>query len=248
MKVSIITVTYNSEKTLRDTLESVEIQSYKDIEYIIVDGGSTDNTMQVVNDFSTRVSKCISEKDKGIYDALNKGILLASGEIIGFIHSDDILAQPNIIELIVKEFQSKQADIVYGDLVFVDKERLNIVKRYWKSGPFKRYKIALGWIPPHPSFYLKRDLYLKDGFFDLSFRIAADYDQMIRILRQDNIKVSYLPQVFVKMRLGGESTKFDNAARSTREIIGVMKKQKIYWPIAIIWRKISKFAQLFSRA
>lgn len=248
MKVSIITVTYNSEKTLRDTLESVETQSYKDIEYIIVDGASTDNTIQIVNEFSTRISKCISEKDKGIYDALNKGISQASGDIIGFIHSDDVLAQPNVIEMIVNEFQQKQVDIVYGDLVFVEKTKLNVVKRFWKSGPFQKYKIALGWAPPHPSFYMKRELYLDDGLFDLSFKIAADYDHMLRFLRRDNVKVSYLPHVLVKMRLGGESTRFDNAALSTKEIIGVMKKQKINWPLAIIFRKLSKVTQFFSRA
>lgn len=247
MKISIITVTYNSEKTLRDTLESVESQTYKNIEYIIVDGGSSDHTIELVNNCSTRVSKCISEKDQGIYDALNKGINLATGDVVGFIHSDDILARPDIIELIAREFQHSQADIVYGDLVFVEKENINTIKRYWKSGPFKKYKISLGWAPPHPSFYIKRDLYLDNGFFDLSFRIAADYDQMIRMFRRDNVKVSYIPEVFVKMRLGGESTKIDNAISSTNEIVRVMKKQKIKWQFAIFVRKISKLTQLFSK-
>lgn len=247
MKISIITVTYNSEETLRDTLESVESQTYKDIEYIIVDGASTDNTIELVNNCSTRVSKCVSEKDKGIYDALNKGLMLATGDVIGFIHSDDILARPDIVEIIAREFQDKKVDVVYGDLIFVEKEKIDRVKRYWRSGSFKKYKILLGWAPPHPSFYMRRDLYLDNGFFDLSFKIAADYDQMIRILRRDNLKVSYIPEVFVKMRLGGESTKIDNAISSTKEIVGVMKKQKINWRLAIITRKISKLVQLFSR-
>ncbi|EGM6000031.1 glycosyltransferase, partial [Escherichia coli] len=143
MKVSIITVTYNSEKTLRDTLESIELQTYKDIEYIIIDGGSTDNTLKLINEVSTRVTKCLSESDNGIYDALNKGINLSTGDIIGFVHSDDLLARPDIIETIVSRFHETKADVVYGDLVFFEKNQIDIIKRYWRSGPFKRSKLSL---------------------------------------------------------------------------------------------------------
>jgi glycosyltransferase len=246
MKVSIITVTYNSEKTLRDTLESIELQTYKDIEYIIIDGGSTDNTLKLINEVSTRVTKCLSESDNGIYDALNKGINLSTGDIIGFVHSDDLLARPNIIETIVSRFHETKADVVYGDLVFFEKNQIDIIKRYWRSGPFKRSKLSLGWAPPHPSFYMRRELYKDDGYFDLSYRIAADYDQMVRILKRDDIKVIYVPQVFVKMRLGGESTRIDNAISSTKEIVEVMKNHNVNWKIAIIIRKISKLMQLFA--
>jgi glycosyltransferase len=248
MKVSIITATYNSEKTLRDTLESVEVQTYKDIEYIIVDGASTDKTLNLVDNVSTRVNKCISEKDKGIYDALNKGVQLASGDIVGFIHSDDMLARPDIIESVVAEFERANADVVYGDLVFVDRERTDKIKRYWCGGVFKKFKIALGWAPPHPSFYMKRSLYLENGLFDTSFKIAADYDQMLRILERENIKVSYLPQVIVKMRLGGESTKIDNSILSTKEIARVMGMHNINWIVAMAYRKFTKLMQLFSKA
>ena len=248
MKVSIITATYNSEKTIRDTLESVEAQTYKDIEYIIVDGGSTDQTLTLVDSVSTRVSKCISEKDKGIYDALNKGVQLASGDIVGFIHSDDILARPDIIASIVAEFERADADVVYGDLVFIDRERTDKVKRYWASGTFKKFKIALGWVPPHPSFYMKRSLYIEDGVFDISFKIAADYDQMLRILKRDDVKISYLPEVIVKMRLGGESTKIDNTVLSTKEIARVMGMHNINWRVAMVYRKLSKFMQLLSKS
>lgn len=248
MKVSIITATYNSEKTLRDTLESVEVQTYKDIEYIIVDGASTDQTLNLVDSSSTRVSKKISERDKGIYDALNKGVQLASGDIVGFIHSDDILARPDIIESVVAEFVRTNSDIVYGDLVLVDRERTDKVRRYWSGGMYKKFKIALGWVPPHPSVYMKRSLYLDDGLFDISFKIAADYDQMLRVLKRENVKVSYLPQVIVKMRLGGESTKLDNSVLSTKEIARVMRMHNINWCIAMLYRKVSKFTQLFSKA
>ncbi|HII1980808.1 TPA: glycosyltransferase family 2 protein [Escherichia coli] len=248
MKVSIITVTYNSEKTIKDTLDSVAVQTYNNIEYIIVDGASSDATLQIINNSSALVTKCISERDKGIYDALNKGVHLATGDIIGFIHSDDILARPDIIETIVIEFQKTKADIVYGDLVFVDRSDVNNIVRYWHSGSFRKSKISLGWAPPHPSFYMKRSLYKEDGFFDLTFKIAADYDQMIRVLKRERIKVIYLPQVFVKMRLGGESTKLDNTVASTKEIISIMKKHHINWYVAIITRKFSKLAQLFRKS
>lgn len=245
MKVSIITATYNSEKTLLDTLLSVESQTYPDIEYIIVDSVSTDGTLDLVRKNSSRVTKIVSEKDKGIYDALNKGVEMATGDIVGFIHSDDILARSDIIEKIVDEFKCSGADFVYGDLVFTDRNITSRVKRYWRSGEFRKTKISFGWAPPHPSVYMKKQVYQNDGLFDLNFKIAADYDQMIRILKRDDIKVSYLNQVIVKMRLGGESTKIENTVSSTREIISVMKKHKINWRFAILYRKLVKSLQLF---
>ncbi len=157
MKVSIITVTYNSEKTLRDTLELIELQTYKDIEYIIIDGGSTDNTLKLINEVSTRVTKCLSESDNGIYDALNKGINLSTGDIIGFVHSDDLLARPDIIETIVSRFHG-QKRMLYRCIWFFRKNQIDIIKRYWRSGPFKRSKLSLGWAPPHPSFYMRREI------------------------------------------------------------------------------------------
>lgn len=129
---------------------------------------------------------------------------------------------------------------------FSKKNQIDIIKRYWRSGPFKRSKLSLGWAPPHPSFYMRRELYKDDGYFDLSYRIAADYDQMVRVLKRDDIKVSYVPQVFVKMRLGGESTRIDNAISSTKEIVAVMKNHNVNWKFAIIIRKISKLMQLFA--
>ncbi|BEH72967.1 glycosyl transferase [Edwardsiella tarda] len=245
MKISIITVTYNSEKTLVDTLMSIESQSYKDIEYIIVDGLSSDQTIKLIDRVSTRVSKCISEKDNGIYDALNKGIHLATGDVVGFVHSDDILADADVIENIAAEFERSKADVVYGDLIFIDRDNVNHIRRVWKSGPFKKELLELGWVPPHPSFYLRRKLYIDNGLFDTSFRIAADYDQMIRILKRNDVTVSYLPKVLVKMRIGGESTKLSNAIVSTKEIITIMKKNNINWYFAIVYRKMSKIMQMF---
>ncbi len=180
MKISIITATYNSERTISDTLSSLEKQTYLDVEYIIVDGASKDNTLTVISQNSTRVTKIISESDQGIYDALNKGIDLATGDIIGFLHSDDLLAYPGALSDIVETFEKQQCDAVYGDLQYVAKNDLNKVIRCWKSGFFNHEKMKYGWMPPHPTFYMKRDLYIRFGGFDLSYKISADYDSLTR--------------------------------------------------------------------
>ncbi|EBS8661253.1 glycosyltransferase [Salmonella enterica] len=243
----MITATYNSQDTLKDTLLSVEQQDYPDIEYIIIDGGSSDQTLQLIKKYSTRVKCLISEKDNGIYDALNKGVKLATGDIVGFIHSDDILASPQVISNIVNKFKGNTADIVYGDLLFVDREKPDIIHRFWHSGEFKKSKLRYGWAPPHPAFYIRRELYKKYGCFDLIFKIAADYDQMLRLLLVPYLQIIYVPEVFVKMRLGGESTKLNNALLSTKEIIAIMRKHNINWQVAILTRKLSKLWQIFSK-
>ncbi|EFH8831938.1 glycosyltransferase, partial [Escherichia coli] len=171
MRISIITATYNSEKTLLDTLLSLEKQTHSDIEYIVVDGASKDNTIELIKSKCTRVSTIICEPDNGIYDALNKGIQAASGDIIGFLHSDDLLAYDDAIADIVKTFESSGCDAVYGDLEYVAKNDTTKRIRLWKSGSFSRLKMKLGWMPPHPSFYMKRDCYSQFGCFSLDYRI-----------------------------------------------------------------------------
>ncbi|MGG5835840.1 glycosyltransferase family 2 protein, partial [Huaxiibacter chinensis] len=207
MRVSIITATYNSEKTLADTLLSLEKQTYKNIEYIIVDGASKDNTLELVRKKCSRVSKIISEPDKGIYDALNKGINAATGDIIGFLHSDDMLAYDNVIEDIVSVFKSSDSEAVYGDLEYVGQEDTRKRIRLWKSGEFSRNKMKLGWMPPHPSFYMKRSCYQEHGGFALNYRISADYDSLLRYIYTKRVSVSYLPKILVKMRVGGISNR-----------------------------------------
>lgn len=221
MKVTIITATYNSKKNIKTCLESVLNQTYKDIEIIIIDGNSNDNTLSVVNSMLLGYvnSKVISESDNGIYDALNKGLKLASGDIIGFVHSDDILYSPNIIYEIVDCFSNKSVDGVYGDLLYVNKSNLNHTIRAWKSCEFSYNLLKKGWMPPHPSLYLKREIYDKFGIFNLDYKISADYDFMLRVFKNTDNKFKYLPKVITKMRVGGASN------RSLKNIIQKNKRR-----------------------
>lgn len=244
MKISIITATYNSERTISDTLSSLEKQTYLDVEYIIVDGASKDNTLTVISQNSTRVTKIISESDQGIYDALNKGIDLATGDIIGFLHSDDLLAYPGALSDIVETFEKQQCDAVYGDLQYVAKNDLNKVIRCWKSGFFNHEKMKYGWMPPHPTFYMKRDLYIRFGGFDLSYKILADYDSLTRYIINYKIKIAYLPKVIIKMRVGGVSNRsLGSMLLKSKEDIQIMKLRGLFWPMSFLCKNLSKLPQ-----
>lgn len=205
MKVSIITVTFNSAATLEETILSVVNQSYPDIEYIIVDGKSTDNTLQIVEKYKAKIAKVISEKDNGLYDALNRGIELASGDVVGVLHSDDFYTANNVIEKYVAVFNEKKCDAVYADLYYVDRENTNRMKRKWKSGAYKNGAFKNGWMPPHPTFFVRREIYTKLGKFNLALKSAADYELMLRFIHKNNITLAYLPEFTVKMRTGGVS-------------------------------------------
>ncbi|MES2516171.1 MAG: glycosyltransferase family 2 protein [Bacteroidota bacterium] len=218
MKVSIITITYNSEATLRDTIESVLDQSYGDIEYIIVDGKSTDGTLAIVDSYKSRIAKVVSEKDKGLYDALNKGIALATGDIIGIIHSDDFYTNKHVITNIVKTIEINNADGAYADLYYVDKDDTNKIFRKWKSGNYRHGMFVNGWMPPHPTFFVKRSVYEKHGSFNLSLVSAADYELMLRLIHKNKIKLAYLPEFIIKMRVGGKSNvSLKNRLRANNE-------------------------------
>jgi len=244
MKVSIITATYNSERTILDTLNSLENQTYKDIEYIIVDGASNDKTVELIKKNSTRIAKIISEQDQGIYDALNKGIKTATGDVVGFLHSDDLFASDTVIENIVSKFKSTNSDAVYGDLKYVSQNDTSKVIRLWKSGEFKLSRIKLGWMPPHPTFFMKRDLYNQFGSFDLSFKIAADYDSLLRYLWVNRISMAYLPEVLTLMRVGGASNRsLANIIQKTKEDIRALSKNKVPVLRSIIWKNLSKIPQ-----
>lgn len=205
MKVSIITACYNSGETIEDTIKSVINQTYSNIEYIIIDGESKDNTLEIVNGYKDRVSKISIGKDDGIYFALNKGLSLATGDIIGFLHSDDFYFNDRVIENVVACFKKNKTESIYGDLVYVDSFDTNKMIRYWKSGKYRRGSFKFGWMPPHPSFFVKREIYEKYGMFNTTLKSAADYEFMLRILHCKNITVSYLKEVLVKMRVGGKS-------------------------------------------
>ncbi len=205
MKISIITVTYNSASTIEQTIQSVLNQSYTNIEYIIVDGVSTDGTLDILNRYKSQLHKIVSEKDKGIYDALNKGIDLATGDVIGILHSDDFYMNSNVIENIANTFNQEKCEALYANLYYVDKDDTNKIKRKWHSGNYSEGSFLNGWMPPHPTFFVKKEIYNKLGKFDLQFSSAADYELMLRFIHKYKIKLAYLNEFIVKMRVGGKS-------------------------------------------
>lgn len=206
MKISIITITYNSQHTVEDTIKSVIAQDYPDVEYIIIDGKSKDDTLKITNKYKDKIAKIVTEKDKGLYDALNKGIQLATGDVVGLLHSDDIYSDNKVISKIAEKFKADAGlQAVYADLVFVNRTDLNKVMRTWKSGEYREGAFLKGWMPPHPTFFVKRDCYEKFGYFNIKLKLSADYELMLRFIHKNAIKIAYLPETIVKMRLGGTS-------------------------------------------
>ncbi len=204
-KISIITVTYNSAATLEHTIQSVLLQDHPDVEYILVDGASTDDTLSVMKKYRHKIDHFVSEKDEGLYYALNKGIDLATGDIIGILHADDFYIDDHVLSHIDKTFQESGADAVYADLYYVDKDNTDKIIRKWRSGNYKHGKFLWGWMPPHPAFFVKKDVYSNFGKFNTTLRSAADYELMLRFIHKHKIKLAYLPQFIVKMRTGGQS-------------------------------------------
>lgn len=205
MKISLITATYNSAETLYDTLQCVKEQDHSDIEHIIVDGGSKDETLQIVGQFQ-HVTRVISGKDKGIYDAMNKGITAATGEVVGILNSDDVYAHPGVLSTIANAFNDTSVMATYADLQFVQRDNLDKVVRTWKAGEYTRRSFYYGWMPPHPTFFVRKDVYNKVGTFNLALGSAADYELMLRILLKHQIPAVYLKNIIIKMRIGGVST------------------------------------------
>ena len=248
MKVSVITATYNSLINIKSCLDSVINQSYSDIELIIIDGNSTDNTVSLVKKYQQNHTfiKLISEKDHGIYDALNKGINLASGDIIGFVHSDDFLDSNDVLKDIVSMITSKNLDGVYGDLQYVDKFNTQKVIRNWKSCDFKPGLLKQGWMPAHPTLFLKKEVYKKHGFFDLSYRISADYDFMLRIFKDTELKFGYLPKVVTKMRVGGVSNRsLKNIIKKSKEDYRAIRSNNVGNFLTLVKKNTSKLKQFF---
>ena len=253
MKVSVITVVFNGAETIEDCIKSVCAQTHADIEHIIVDGGSRDTTLDIVNRYRNNISNIISEPDNGLYDALNKGINLATGEVIGFVNADDLLAGVNVISDIASEFDRTRTSGLYGDLEYVAKDDIARVIRYWRSGDFKYSSLRAGWMPPHPTLYLRSSVYqrarLKNGdYFDTSFKIAADYDFMMRVLGKLKVDVTYLPQVLVKMRVGGKSNKsISNIIKKSHEDLTAMRRNGIGSFGTLIFKNFRKLPQFIMR-
>lgn len=249
MKLSIITVVYNGVDTIEDCIKSIINQSYGDKEYIIIDGGSTDGTLDVIGKYNDGISKIISGSDDGMYDALNKGIGLATGDIIGFLHSDDLYASNEILEKVVDVFENNDIESCYGDLLYVNKFNYNKTIRYWKSSPYKDGKFRSGWMPPHPTFFVKKEIYNKYGCFNTDFRIAADYELMLRFFEKYKISSRYIPEVFIKMRVGGMSNRgLRNLLRKSFEDYKAWKVNGLYGGgYTILLKIISKLPQFFVR-
>jgi glycosyltransferase involved in cell wall biosynthesis len=245
LKISIITSVYNNKDTIKDAIKSVLNQTYKNIEYIVVDGGSTDGTVEVIKQYEDKIDKFISEPDKGIYDGLNKGIKLATGDVIAFLHSDDIYPDNNTIEKIMNLFNKDNVDGVYGDLIYVKKDDINKIIRYWKSCDFNADLLKKGWMPAHPTLFLKKEIYEKYGVFDLNFKIAGDYDFMLRILKE-NPKLKYLPEVLYVMRVGGESNKsLKNIVNKSKEDYIALKRNHIGGIGTLFLKNLQKINQFF---
>lgn len=245
MKITIITTTYNSELTILDTLTSINQQTYHDIEHIIVDGASTDNTLALIKQYGQRVSRVISEKDKGTYDALNKGISLATGDIIGLLHADDCFAYDKALADIAHTFKTHDPYAIYGDLAYIPRFGKRRLVRTWLSGEHTDKKFYQGWMPPHPTFYMKRSCYKSLGGYDISLKIAADYDAMVRYMLIKKIKVVYIPKILVYMKMGGISTRLSDKYASFKEEMIVIQRYQLGGFITFIKKKLYKLPQFF---
>lgn len=228
MKISIVTAAYNRADTIGQAIESVQSQNYARVEHIIQDGGSTDGTLEVINQLATTATHMLSEADSGIYDAINRGIMRTSGDVIGLMHSDDFFANDHVLEKVARAFANPNIDGVYGDLDYVAFDNSSRVIRHWRSGNYDPTKLRRGWMPPHPTLYLRRAVFEHWGLYDTDLQIAADYDAMLRYLVKGQINLAYIPEVMVKMRVGGESNRsLGRILRKSREDLHVIRRNGV---------------------
>jgi len=243
MKVSIITTCYNREATIRDCIESVLSQDYRDIEYIVIDGASKDNSLSIINEYKDRIDRIVSEPDGGMYEAINKGIALATGDVIGLLHSDDFFYKKDRISLIVEAIQDNKADIVYGNGLFVNKDNPDVIVRKWMSRSFSRLKMRFGWLPLHPTVYVKRKCIERCGLYDESFRIAADSDFLIRYFYKADFNIYYLEKYIVRMRMGGLSTDPKKMILKWKEDLRIYRSHGFFPKITLACKVLSKVPQ-----
>ena len=234
IKISIITVVLNNKKYIEDCIQGVLEQTYQNIEYIVVDGGSTDGTLDIIKKYDDKITKWISEPDRGIYDAMNKGISMATGDVVGILNADDVYYDCNVLGSVADIMRNANIDACYSDLVYVGQHDLGAVIRYWRSCPFKPGLFREGWVPPHPTFFARKRIYEQYGNFDLDYTLAADYELLARLLERHRITSVYVPKIFVKMRLGGATNKsIANILKQNIEILRACKKNKIKILLAV---------------
>jgi len=248
MKVSLITVVYNAEKYIKDCIESVLAQTFLNIEYIVIDGGSTDQTLAIIGNYGKNIAHFVSEKDQGMYDALNKGLALATGDVIGILNADDLLASPNVIERIVQTFETKETAAVYGNLNYIAADQTHRIIRKWISKPFIPRDLELGWMPAHPTLYVKREVFEHFGNYSLDYGTAADYELILRLLYRHKIKATYLNELIINMRIGGMSNaNFKQRYLALLHDYKAIKTNGIPFAfIAILLKKLGKIPQFFA--
>lgn len=248
MKISVITAVYNRRDTLADAVRSLQAQTHDNFEHVVMDAQSTDGSLDLLEELADARMRIVSERDDGIYDALNKGMARATGDIIGLMHSDDFFASDTVLELVVRAFEESDVDAVYGDLDYVSATDPDRVIRHWVSGEFTRSKLKRGWMPPHPALYVRKEVIDRWGGYDTSYQIAADYDAILRWFGRGRINARYVPQVFVKMRVGGESNRsIERVARKSREDYRALRANKIGGFGALAWKNLSKLGQFRAR-
>jgi len=242
--ISVITAVYNNRTTVADALDSTLAQSHPRVETVVIDGASTDGTKELLQGYAKRLSVVVSEPDAGIYDALNKGLRYATGDVVGFMHSDDVFAHSDVLARIASAFVDPRVRAVYGDLVYVRQHDPKKVVRYWRAGPFSARRLRWGWMPPHPTLYVRRAVYEQVGGFDCGYRIAADYEHILRIFADPELTPFYIPEVLVRMRLGGKSNRsLSNIIRKSHEDWNALRRNRVGGLGALVWKNLSKVGQ-----
>lgn len=241
MKISVLTVALNAADTIEDTLRSVASQTYPDVEHVIVDGASQDATLEIVEWYPERVAKVVSEHDEGLYYAMNKGLDLVTGDVVGTLNADDVHGDERVLERVAHAFEDPQLEACWGDMCLMDYHDMHRLKRYWRSSPYRPGLFSRGWVPPHPTFFARRDLYAKYGKFDLSYRVAADFELLLRLIEKHRIKTTYISATLTRFRLGGVSNRsLRNVFRGNREILRAFRKHSV--PISPLW-PVTKFSE-----
>lgn len=244
MKISIVTAVLNRANYIADSLRSLGAQNYPCVEHVIIDGASTDGTLDILRDNRIANSLLVSEEDSGIYHALNKGLLLCTGDVIGLLHSDDFFADSTILSQVAFAFSDPSVDVVYGDLDYISKNDISKVVRRWRAGEFNINQLALGWMPPHPTLFVRRRFLEKIGFFDTRYKISADYDFILRCFLYPEINCIYIRRVMVKMRLGGESNQsFNKIFSKSKEDYKVLKIHNVGGLFSIFCKNLRKIIQ-----